>query len=73
MAYLAVDSYFGFNQTEYIFDRLPTGGNREWFVPDDSDGGNMVELPRGSIKRLIGHSLTWEDEPFYFTEVVTNE
>lgn len=24
---------------------------------------NSVELPEGSIKKLIGRELTWEDEP----------
>ena len=22
-----------------------------------------IELPKGTIKKLIGHELTWEDEP----------
>jgi len=69
MAYLAVDSDTGYSQSEYIFDRLPYRGSRYWHVPDDSDGGNKVELPRGSIKRLIGRELTWEDEPFYFDDL----
>jgi hypothetical protein len=29
----------------------------------------LVYLPKGSIKRLIGRDLTWEDEPVEFTEV----
>ena len=24
---------------------------------------NVVELPKGSIKKLIGRELTWEDDP----------
>lgn len=27
------------------------------------DYGAMVDLPKGSIKKLIGRDLTWEDEP----------
>jgi hypothetical protein len=27
------------------------------------DGGQMVYLPKGSIEKLIGRDLTWEDEP----------
>ena len=73
MAYLAVDACTGYSQSEYIFDRLPVRGSRDWYPPDDSDSGDKIELPRGSIERLIGHKLTWEDEPFCFTEVVTNE
>lgn len=32
----------------------------------DSDGNKLdylVVLPKGSIKKLIGRDLTWEDEP----------
>jgi hypothetical protein len=29
-----------------------------------------IQLPKGSIKRLIGRELTWDDEPVEFTEVV---
>lgn len=25
--------------------------------------GNCIELPKGSIKKLIGKELTWSDEP----------
>jgi hypothetical protein len=27
------------------------------------DGGQMVYLPKGSIEKLIGRKLKWEDEP----------
>lgn len=33
----------------------------EMFVPSNSLGG--IELPKGSIKKLIGCDLTWDDEP----------
>lgn len=29
---------------------------------------NAVELPKGSIKKLIGRDLTWEDEPVELKE-----
>jgi hypothetical protein len=29
----------------------------------DTYGSGEVELPKGSIKKLIGRELTWEDEP----------
>jgi hypothetical protein len=32
------------------------------------DGGFSVELPSGSIERLIGRKLTWENEPVELTE-----
>lgn len=28
------------------------------------EGGQIVYLPKGSIKKLIGKTLTWEDEPY---------
>lgn len=58
MAWLAVDK----DGTECIFNAMP--------VFDESDGAFKVslfyakiKLPSGSIKKLIGRELTWEDEP----------
>lgn len=37
----------------------------------DPDGNHLdftVELPKGSIKKLIGRELTWEDEPFEYCQ-----
>jgi hypothetical protein len=28
------------------------------------EGGQLVMLPKGSIEKLIGKKLTWEDEPY---------
>lgn len=33
------------------------------------DGGQVVMLPKGSIEKLIGKTLTWEDEPYNMDEV----
>ena len=33
------------------------------WVAVNKDGSGEVELPKGSIKKLIGRELTWEDEP----------
>ena len=30
---------------------------------DQWDGGRKLVLPEGSIEKLIGRKLTWEDEP----------
>jgi hypothetical protein len=38
---------------------------RVYYVPSD-----YIIMPKGSIKRLIGRELTWDDEPVEFTEVV---
>ena len=65
MAWLAVDK----NGYENISNNKPfrTGaiGLNSW----DNDE-QLVELPKGSIKRLIGRELTWDDEPVEFMEVV---
>lgn len=55
MAYLCVDK----DGMELIGSSCPkrhelTGW---WFY------GDFVELPHGSITKLIGRELTWEDEP----------
>lgn len=42
-----------------------------WVWPYMSeDGGQVVMLPKGSIEKLIGRKLTWEDEPYKMDEVV---
>jgi hypothetical protein len=42
------------------------GGNRNW-MRHELD--YVLTLPKGSIKRLIGSELTWDDEPFEFNEI----
>ena len=62
MAYLAVDK----DGTERIFNNKPYRDNYlpiwmySYYVPL---GATSVELPKGSIRKLIGRELTWEDEP----------
>lgn len=58
-AFLAVDG----DNDEWIFENKPYRVSRAglWnpFVEDE----NCFCLPKGSIKKLIGRKLTWEDEP----------
>lgn len=58
MAWLAVET----NGNEYIYTYEPYRDNAcgydMWMTDDES-----VELPKGSIKKLIGRELTWSDEP----------
>jgi len=55
MSYLAVDR----NGTENIFSYQPfRNHNRIWDTEHD-----YVVLPKGSIEKLIGKKLTWENEP----------
>lgn len=57
MAWLVVD---GRDNSEWIYkykpDRASTGDF--WY-----DTGDCVEMPKGSIEKLIGRELTWSDEP----------
>lgn len=63
MAWLAVDK----NGEEYIYDSKPYRSNRseEFIASEDSylNPTYFIYLPTGSIKKLIGKELTWNDEP----------
>lgn len=56
MAFVAVDQ----DGEEKCFELEPHRTNYEWW--DDYDD-LYVTIPKGSIKKLIGIELTWEDEP----------
>lgn len=56
MAWLAIDK----DGRETIYERRPSRGDSEWFPHTIED---FIELPKGSIHKLIGRELTWEDEP----------
>ena len=66
MAYVAVDK----DGTETIFADKPSR------VFDDvkncfywvASSGSFIPIPKGTIKKLIGKELTWEDEPVEFKE-----
>lgn len=61
MAYAAVDK----NGKEKIFEGKPVKYKNIYF-PLELDPGeyeDCILIPKGSIKKLIGHNLTWEDEP----------
>lgn len=65
MAYLAVDSY----GTELIFKERPCRSKGAWYSFDRykcivTYDENKIWLPEGSIEKLIGRKLTWEDGPF---------
>ena len=70
MAWLAVDS----KGSETIFAEKPIRSKfNVWLVrvvfsmnPDSetiTNDTSFIRLPQGSIKKLIGRDLTWEDEP----------
>ncbi len=57
MAFLCVDK----DGTEWIWDSRPYRDAFFWRVDNPFD--NMVELPQGTIFKIINRVLTWEDEP----------
>lgn len=67
MGWLAVEK----DGSEYIFAHRPSRIGRFW---DDVVYANYVQfstsikLPKGTIKKLIGRELTWEDEPVELKE-----
>ncbi len=62
MAYFVVNR----DNSEWVYEMRPKKDviKGVWYA---EEGIHFVELPEGSIKRLIGRSLTFEDEiVFYF-------
>ena len=55
MAYLCVEK----DGTESICSFKP----RRWRDENWTTFGKRIELPHGSIAKLIGRELAWEDEP----------
>jgi len=60
MSYVAVDE-----DGEWKFSSKPSRGKEVWIF-------NIIcrleKLPKGSIEKLIGKKLTWEDEPVELKE-----
>ena len=58
MAWLAVDE----DGEEYIYEHKPFRDEilMAWLNVEET---NYIILPKGSIKKLIGRELTYEDEP----------
>lgn len=57
MAWLAIDK----DGSEYIYDQKPAKAGTYWYSYYSSD--HNMSLPKGSIEKLIGIKLTWEDDP----------
>ncbi len=68
MSWVAVD----YDKTECLYtykpERHEDKDNRIWQL----GGGEVIFLPKGSIKKLIGRDLTWEDEPVELIEMIMN-
>lgn len=61
MAWVAVNK----NGVEVIFSFKPYRWNNSYWVEDFTDD---IYLPKGTIKKLIGRDLTWNDEPVELKE-----
>ncbi len=60
MAWVAVDK----NKSEWTFSYKPSKMGFQWL----HSIGQAVAFPKGSIEKLIGKKLTWEDEPVELKE-----
>lgn len=69
MAYLCVD-----RNGEYIANELPNRGWFDWAGWKDVYGGSctLISVPKGTIKKLIGKEMTWEDDPICLEEYMYN-
>lgn len=69
MAWVAVDR----NGNEGIFTNKPTRGSIRGYWDDKCWIGyecfdSEISLPKGTIKKLIGRELTWNDNPVELKE-----
>lgn len=71
MAWLAVN----FNGNETISPGKPERDFKEWSFEEEiwieGEHGDVcltITLPKGSIQKLIGRELTWNDEPVELTQ-----
>jgi len=65
MAYIAVDTDFHKHPVEFIYLNKPERGVAVW---ETKEGSDPIPIPKGSIEKLIGKKLTWEDEPVELKE-----
>lgn len=53
------------NGNEVVFKNKPIRWWRSvWIVDEGAD--DVIEMPTGTIKKLIGKELTWKDEPYKY-------
>ena len=60
MAWVAVDE----NGDEFIYRSEPYRLQNYWYMCDN----HFVELPKGSVEKLLGRKLSWNDEPVELKE-----
>ena len=70
MVYLAVDDdgteVFSATPLSREMDSIGLGGH--WDFTASYSDNNKMALPKGSIEKLIGRELTWQDEPVELKE-----
>lgn len=61
MAWLAVDG----DDTEIIFEVKPKRSKQGkiWQLPSKYSNYSVIYLRKGTIEKIIGRKLTWEDDP----------
>ena len=67
MAWVAVNGYCD----EYIYEAMPERFYCVWaptFCEYENRVYDYVELPKGSVKKLIGRELSWSDDPIELKE-----
>jgi hypothetical protein len=61
--YLAIDE----DGAEMVFDEKPFQERKIWignaYVDRFRSHNNAIQLPRGTIEKIIGYEITWADEP----------
>jgi len=57
----------------YTFHEGIVKSEYEFWQAEDNDDFRTISLPKGSIEKLIGKKLTWEDEPVELKEKVLTE
>ena len=67
MVYFFVDK----DGTEGCANEIPNRNFSEWLGWEDVYGESctITTLPNGTIEKVIGKKLTWEDEPYYYSGV----
>lgn len=62
VCWLAVDK----NGDEYVYQEKPVREKSLWdtvkVIEGEYNDTDCVELPKGTIKRMLGKELTWEDD-----------
>ena len=79
MAYLAVQSW----GDEVMFHNCPTRKENKYWQDDEvyweirglttCAQDYSIVLPKGTIKKLTGRDMTWEDEPINLLSVIETE